>query len=690
MKFSKKIVKWRIPILIITLLLMIPAVFGMISTKINYDMLNYLPDNIDTVIGQDELLNEFGKGAFSLIIVEDMSNDDVASLKSQIEEVDHVESVIWYNSIADLSIPMEMLPDDLYDTFNKENSTMMAVFFDSSTSAETTMQAINDIRSLCGKQCFVSGMSAMVADLKKLCEQEEPIYVAIAVVLAVIAMLVFLDSWLAPILFLVSIGFMILLNLGTNFFLGEISYITKALSAILQLAVTMDYSIFLWNTYNEQKFKNNLGRDDAMAVAIKETLTSVIGSSVTTIAGFIALCFMSFTLGFDLGIVMAKGVLFGVIGSVTVLPALILIFDKPLQKTMHKPLISGTDKLADKIIKIFPVFLIIFCLLVAPAYYGYSKTNSEVYYQISESLPDDLDFQIANQKLSEEYNVGSTHMLLVNADLDTDDVRAMINEMEDVDGVEYVLSLESVVGSRISEDILPESITSLLKGDKWELMMIGSEYSVASDEVNNQIDELNTILKNYDDSGLLIGEAPCTKDMIEITDTDFQVVNLISIIAIFIIILLVEKSITLPVILIAIIELAIFINLGLPHYFGQSLPFIAPICISTIQLGATVDYAILMTTRYKSERIKGGDKKSSIKTALATSIPSIIVSGAGLFAATFGVAMYSDIDMISSMCMLMARGAIISMICVIIFLPSALMLLDKVVCKTTLGMTKLK
>ncbi len=690
MKFSKKIVKWRIPILVITLLLMIPAVFGMISTKINYDMLNYLPDNIDTVIGQDELLNEFGKGAFSLIIVEDMSNDDVASLKSQIEEVDHVESVIWYNSIADLSIPMEMLPDDLYDAFNKENSTMMAVFFDSSTSAETTMQAINDIRSLCGKQCFVSGMSAMVADLKELCEQEEPIYVAIAVVLAVIAMLVFLDSWLAPILFLVSIGFMILLNLGTSFFLGEISYITKALSAILQLAVTMDYSIFLWNTYNEQKFKNNLGRDDAMAVAIKETLTSVIGSSVTTIAGFIALCFMSFTLGFDLGIVMAKGVLFGVIGSVTVLPALILIFDKPLQKTMHKPLISGTDKLADKIIKIFPVFLIIFCLLVAPAYYGYSKTNSEVYYQISESLPDNLDFQIANQKLSDEYNVGSTHMLLVNADLDTDDVRAMIDEMEDVDGVEYVLSLESVVGSRISEDILPESITSLLKGDKWELMMIGSEYSVASDEVNNQIDELNTILKNYDESGLLIGEAPCTKDMIEITDTDFQVVNLISIIAIFIIILLVEKSITLPVILIAIIELAIFINLGLPHYFGQSLPFIAPICISTIQLGATVDYAILMTTRYKSERIRGGDKKSSIKTALATSIPSIIVSGAGLFAATFGVAMYSDIDMISSMCMLMARGAIISMICVIIFLPSALMLLDKVVCKTTLGMTKLK
>ncbi len=690
MKFSKAIVKWRIPILIITLLLMIPAVFGMISTKINYDMLTYLPDNIDTVIGQDELLDEFGKGAFSMIIVENMSDEDVATLKSQIEDVDHVESVIWYNSIADLSVPMEMLPDELYDAFNKENSTMMAVFFDSSTSAETTMQAINDIRSLCGKQCFVSGMSAMVADLKKLCEQEEPIYVAIAVVLAVIAMIVFLDNWIAPFIFLISIGLMILLNLGTNIFLGEISYITKALSAILQLAVTMDYSIFLWSTYNEQKFLKKLDRDDAMAVAIKETLTSVIGSSVTTIAGFIALCFMSFTLGFDLGIVMAKGVLLGVIGSVTVLPSLILICDKPLQKTMHKPLIHKTDKLAEKIIKIFPVFLIIFCLLVAPAYYGYSKTNSEVYYQIAESLPSDLDFQIANQKLSNEYNVGTTHMLLVNSDVDTDDVRAMVKEMENVDGVEYVLSLESVVGSRIPESVLPESITSLLKGDKWELMMIGSEYSVASDECNDQIDKLNTILKSYDESGLLIGEGPCTKDMIEITDTDFQVVNLISIIAIFIIILLVEKSITLPVILIAIIELAIFINLGLPHYFGQSLPFIAPICISTIQLGATVDYAILMTTRYKSERIRGENKRSAIKIALTTSIPSIIVSGAGLFAATFGVALYSDIDMISSMCMLMARGAIISMICVIIFLPAALMLCDKVICKTTLGMTKIK
>lgn len=690
MKFSKAIVKWRIPILIITLLLMIPAVFGMISTRINYDMLTYLPDNIDTVIGQDELLNEFGKGAFSMIIVEDMSDEDVASLKSQIEDVDHVESVIWYNSIADLSVPMEVLPDELYDAFNKENSTMMAVFFDSSTSAETTMQAINDIRGLCGKQCFVSGMSAMVADLKDLCEQEEPIYVAIAVVLAVIAMIVFLDNWIAPFIFLISIGLMILLNLGTNIFLGEISYITKALSAILQLAVTMDYSIFLWSTYNEQKFLKKLDRNEAMAVAIKETLTSVVGSSVTTIAGFIALCFMSFTLGFDLGIVMAKGVLLGVIGSVTVLPSLILIFDKPLQKTMHRPLIHKTDKLAEKIIKVFPVFLIIFCLLIAPAYYGYSKTNSEVYYQIAESLPSDLDFQVANKNLSDEYNVGTTHMLLVNADLDTDDVRSMVKEMENVDGVEYVLSLESVIGSRIPESVFPESITSILKGDKWELMMIGSEYSVASDECNDQIDELNTILKNYDESGLLIGEGPCTKDMIEITDTDFQVVNLVSIIAIFIIILLVEKSITLPVILIAIIELAIFINLGLPHFFGQSLPFIAPICISTIQLGATVDYAILMTTRYKSERIRGGDKKSSVKTALSMSIPSIIVSGAGLFAATFGVALYSDIDMISSMCMLMARGAIISMICVIIFLPAALMLCDKVICKTTLGMTKIK
>jgi len=688
MKFGKTVVKWRIPILILALILMIPSIFGFIGTRVNYDMLDYLPEDMETVIGQNELMKDFGKGAFSFIIAENMSNKDVAALKEKITRVEHVDTVIWYDSLADLSIPMEMLPDEIYSAFNTENTTMMAVFFDSATSADVTMDAIREIRTICGKQCFVSGLSALVTDLKDLCEREEPIYVGIAVVLACIAMFLLLDSWLIPIVFLASIGMMILLNLGSNFFFGEISYITKALSAVLQLAVTMDYSIFLWHSYNEQCMKYN-DKKEAMAIAINETLTSVVGSSTTTIAGFIALCFMTFTLGLDLGIVMAKGVLFGVIGCVTVLPALILILDKPLQKTRHRSLIPDTDKLAKGVVKVFPLFIVIFAVILPPAYYGYKKSNSEVYYDMGECLPEDIDYVIANSKLRETFDIGSTHMLLVDASVPAKYVRAMIKEMEQVDGVKYVLGLESVIGSRVPEEILPESITSVLKSDKWKLMLINSEYKVASDNVNNQIDVLNSIVKKYDKNGMLIGEAPCMKDMIETTDKDFKVVNAVSIIAIFVIILLVEKSISLPFILIAVIELAIFINLGLPHYFGQSLPFIAPICISTIQLGATVDYAILMTTRYKSERIGGNSKKEAVHIALTTSIPSIIVSGMGLFAATFGVAVYSDIDIIASMCMLMARGAIISMLLVIFVLPALLMLCDKLVCKTTLGMLKI-
>jgi len=688
MKFGKTVVKWCIPILILALILMIPSTFGFIGTRVNYDMLDYLPEDMETVIGQNELMKDFGKGAFSFIIAENMSNKDVAALKEKITRVEHVDTVIWYDSLADLSIPMEMLPDEIYSAFNTENTTMMAVFFDSATSADVTMDAIREIRTICGKQCFVSGLSALVTDLKDLCEREEPIYVGIAVVLACIAMFLLLDSWLIPIVFLASIGMMILLNLGSNFFFGEISYITKALSAVLQLAVTMDYSIFLWHSYNEQCMKYN-DKKEAMAIAINETLTSVVGSSTTTIAGFIALCFMTFTLGLDLGIVMAKGVLFGVIGCVTVLPALILILDKPLQKTRHRSLIPDTDKLAKGVVKVFPLFIVIFAVILPPAYYGYKKSNSEVYYDMGECLPEDIDYVIANSKLRETFDIGSTHMLLVDASVPAKYVRAMIKEMEQVDGVKYVLGLESVIGSRVPEEILPESITSVLKSDKWKLMLINSEYKVASDNVNNQIDVLNSIVKKYDKNGMLIGEAPCMKDMIETTDKDFKVVNAVSIIAIFVIILLVEKSISLPFILIAVIELAIFINLGLPHYFGQSLPFIAPICISTIQLGATVDYAILMTTRYKSERIGGNSKKEAVHIALTTSIPSIIVSGMGLFAATFGVAVYSDIDIIASMCMLMARGAIISMLLVIFVLPALLMLCDKLVCKTTLGMLKI-
>lgn len=689
MRFSRAVVKYRVLILVLAVLLLVPSVIGMINVRINYDMLDYLPSDMDTVIGQNKLMEEFGKGAFSFIIVEDMPEKDVAKLTEKIKAVDHVETVLWYNSIADMSIPMEIIPEELYSEFNRENSTMMAVFFDSATSADDTMNAIREIRSIAGKQCFVSGMSALVTDLKDLCEKEEPIYVGIAVVLALLAMMLFLDGWLVPFVFLASIGIMVVINLGTNYFLGEISYITKALSAVLQLAVTMDYSIFLWHSYNEQRerFDDN---KEAMAHAINETLTSVIGSSVTTVAGFAALCFMSFTLGRDLGIVMAKGVVLGVLGCVTVLPAMVLLLDKPLQRTKHKSIIPDMNKVASGVTKKFPIFLCVFALLIAPAFYGYKKSNSEVYYDMGQCLPEDMEYVIANSKLSEDFNIASTHMVLVDSSIPGKSIRSMIKEMEKVDGVKYVLGLESVVGSAVPEEIIPESILSILKSDKWELLLINSEYKVASDAVNDQITELNGIIKKYDPSAMLIGEAPCMKDMIETTDRDFRVVNAVSIVAIFLIIAIVEKSISLPFVLISVIELAIFINLGIPHYAGQSLLFIAPICISTIQLGATVDYAILMTTRYKAERISGKDKRTSVTTALATSIPSIIVSGMGLFAATFGVAIYSDIDIISSMCMLMARGAVISMLCVIFILPALLMLFDKLICATTLGMGKKK
>lgn len=688
MRAAKAIVKNRVLILIISLALMIPSVFGMLNTRINYDMLNYLPDDMDTVIGQDTLKEDFGKGAFSFIIVEDMPAKDVAALKEKIEAVDHVDTVLWYDSLADLSVPMELLPDKLYDAFNQGNATMMAVFFDSATSEDVTMDAIRDIRAIAGKQCFVSGMSALVTDLKDLCEQEEPIYVALAVACACAAMMLLLDGWLVPFVFLASIGMCIVFNLGSNYFFGEISYITKALSAVLQLAVTMDYSIFLWHSYNEQ-LQQNSDHNEAMAVAIHETFASVIGSSITTIAGFIALCFMSFTLGRDLGIVMAKGVLLGVIGCVTILPSMVLLLDKPLQKTRHKSLIPDMGGFAKGVCKHFPVFLVIFALLIAPAYYGYDKTNDEVYYDMGQCLPEDIDYVIANSKLAEDFDISSTHMLLVDASLPTRDVRDMIDEMEQVDGVKYVLSLESVVGPLVPEDILPDSVRSLLNDGQWELMLINSEYKVASDAVSDQLDSLNAILKKYDDTGMLIGEAPCMKDMIDTTDHDFQVVNAVSIVAIFVIIALVEKSISLPFVLIAVIELAVFINLGLPHYFGQSLPFIAPICISTIQLGATVDYAILMTTRYKSERLNGNERKAAVYTALRTSAPSVIVSGLGLFAATFGVAVYSNIDIVGSMCMLMARGAIISVVLVLLVLPALLILCDGIICRTTKGMTHL-
>lgn len=684
MKLAKAIVKSRFVILIVSLALLVPAALGMIFTRTNYDMLNYLPDSLETVQGQQYLLDDFGKGAFSFLIFENVDDKDIAKTEEKIKQVDHVDTVLWYDDIADLSIPKEILPDKIYDAFNSGDETLMAVFFDTSSSADETMDAITEIRSIAGEQCLVSGISAMVTDLRDLCEREETIYVGIAVVLAVIAMMVFMDNWIIPFVFLASIGISILVNLGSNYFMGEISYITKALAAVLQLAVTMDYSIFLWHSYGEKKGIYS-DHKEAMAAAIHETFRSVIGSSVTTVAGFIALCFMTFTLGRDLGIVMAKGVLLGVIGCVTVLPSLILILDKPLEKTMHKSLIPSTTKFAKGLVKIFPVFLVLFALLITPAYYGYDRTNNEVYYDLSQSLPEDMSNVIANTKLKEDFGVGTTEMVLVDSSVSSKDKRNMISEMEDVDGVKTVLGLESVVGSMVPEDMLPESITSVLKGDKWELMLVSSEYKTASPEISDQLKSLNSVLHKYDESGMLIGEAALTNDLIDITSVDFQVVNTISIVAIFIIIALVEKSISLPFILVAVIELAIFINLGLPHYMGQSLPFIAPICISTIQLGATVDYAILMTTRYKKERSLGNDKRTAVTIALDTSIPSVIVSAMGLFAATIGVAIYSDVDMIGSLCALMARGAIISMFCVILVLPAMFMLFDKLIGVTTLG-----
>ena len=659
MKLGKAVVKSRFVILILAVALMIPSALGMAFTRVNYDILSYLPDNLDTIKGQDYLLDDFGKGAFSFLIFENMDDKDVAATEEKIKEIDHVDTVLWYDDFADISIPKEMLPDKIYDAFNSGNATMMAVFFDTSTSADETMNAIEEIRSVAGKQCFVSGMSAMITDMKDMFEEQEMTYVAIAVVLAVIAMMIFMDNWIIPFVFLASIAVAILVNMGSNYFMGEVSFITKALAAVLQLAVTMDYSIFLWHSYEEQKgiCENH---KQAMAVAIHETVRSVIGSSITTVAGFIALCFMTFTLGLDLGIVMAKGVILGVISCVTVLPSLILVLDKPLEKTMHKSLIPSTKKLATGLVKIFPVFLVMFAALVYPFYSAYSQTNNEIYYDLSESLPEDMANVIANTKLKDEFGVGTTHMVLVDSSLSAKDARNMTNELEKVDGVKYVLGLESVVGSLVPEEVLPDSITSVLKNDKWELMLINSEYKTATDPMAKQIDELNKIITKYDKDGLLIGEAACTNDLVNITTVDFQVVNAISIVA-------------------------IFINLGIPHLMGESLPFITPICISTIQLGATVDYAILMTTRYKKERYLGNDKRTSVITALETSIPSIIVSAMGLFAATIGVAFYSDVDLISSICKLLARGAVISMFCVTLILPAMFMLFDKVIAKTTLG-----
>lgn len=685
-KLGRGIVKARIPILVISILLLIPAALGYINTRVNYDILYYLPKEIDTMQGQDILLDEFQKGAYAIVVVDGMHGRELTKLEDKIENVDHVAKLISYNSIVGGDIPLEMIPEKLRSQFynSDKDSTMLAIFFDDTTSSDGTMNAIKEIRKVTDGQCFISGMSAVVTDTKTLSEKETPIYVLIAVILACIVLALFMDSFLVPVFFMLSIGIAIVYNLGSNYFMGEVSYITKALAAVLQLGVTLDYSIFLWHSYKEMKEEYGDDHKEAMAHAIASTITSVVGSSITTVAGFIALCFMSFTLGMDLGVVMAKGVVFGVICCVTVLPALILTFDKALEKTMHREILPARfDKLAGFIVNHAWIFIVIFVALLGPAIYGYQHTN--VYYDLAETLPANLDCSIANKKLEENFDVNSIYMILADSELNSKDANKMMTEIKDLDGVTFALGLDSAIGNEIPKELIPESLKSELVSDKHQIMMVGSDYKVASDEINNQITTIQDIAKKYDSTSMVIGEAPCTKDLITITDTDFKRVSAVSIGAIIVIILLVFKSISLPVVLVAAIEFAIFINMGLPYYLGTTIPFIASVVIGTIQLGATVDYAILMTTRYKRERFAGATKKEAITTALSTSIPSIIVSALGFFAATFGVGLISSVDMIGSLCSLMARGAIVSMIVVIFVLPSLFVLLDKIIIHTSMG-----
>lgn len=689
-KFGKFISKHHVIVLIVSILLIIPAVFGMVNTRVNYDMLSYLPDDLDTVKGQDILLNEFGKGAFSYVIVENMEDNEVAKLREQIIKVNHVSDAIWYDSIASIDIPKEVLPDKIYDAFNSENSTIIAVFFDSSSSSEETIEAVEQIRKITDKKVFISGISALVVDLKNLCEKEEPIYVAIAVACALLAMMIFSDCWITPILFLINIAMAILYNMGTNFVFGSISYITKALVAVLQLAVTMDYSIFLWHSYQDMK-KQHDDNVEAMAYAIKETFISIASSSLTTIAGFLALCFMSYKIGKDLGIVMAKGVVFGLISCVTILPSLILIFDKLISKTMHKSLIPNMNKFSGFITKNYLAFVIIAICLFIPSTIGYAK--KPIYYDFTKILEtedgeginqDDILSIVADMKLKEEYGVSSTHMILCDAKMNATKATTMLSELEKVNGVKLVLGYNSLVSDTIPEEIIPDRLTSILKSNNWQLILVNSEYTASTTDCNNQLENLNKIIKNYDDNAMLIGEATCTKDLISITDVDFKVVSLVSIAFIFVIILFTFKSITLPVILVAIIEFAIFLNLGLTFYTKTDMAFIIPVCISTIQLGSSVDYAILLTSKYKKERLNNEDRKEAVKDALASSSSSIITSAFGMFFATIGVAIYSEINVISTMCNLLARGAIFSMLAVLIVLPGLLIIFDKVICKTSL------
>ena len=683
LKFSQWLVKHKAIVLVLGVLLIIPCAIGFINTRVNYDILSYLPKDIDTMKGQDILKEEFGQGGFSFVMVDGMTDKEVAEMADKLAEVDHVSKVICYQSLTDLNVPKEVLPQKVYDMFNKGDTTMMAVLFDDTTSADVTLEAIDKMRDITSEQCFISGMSAITTDMKHLSDSESIIYSVIAVILVSIVLIFAMDSFLIPVFFMLSIGLAIVWNLGTNFMMGEISFITQALALVLQLGVTMDYSIFLYHSYKEQLQYYPDDHNEAMAHAITATISSVVGGSTTTIAGFLAMCFMSFTLGLDLGIVMSKGVVCGVIACVTVLPAMILMFDKAIEKTSHKDLMPSFSKTSNFISKHSWIFITMALVLLIPAYYGYKNYN--VYYKLDSTLPSDLQSVVANSKLQEEFNMNSTHILMADASLDAKQARNMIDEMNDVDGVQYAVGFNSLVGSAIPEEVIPDSVKEVLKGDEYQFILIGSEYEVATDEVNDQVAELNDIAAKYDDKAMLIGEAPATKDLITITDHDFQVVSILSIAAVFLIILVSFKSISLPIILVSVIELAIMINLGIAYFTNTDLPFIASVVIGTIQLGATVDYAILMTTRYRTERYSGKDKKEAVGIALNTSIKSIVTSALGFFAATVGVAVYSKIGLISSLCMLLARGALISMVIVATVLPSLLLLLDKIICKTSAG-----
>lgn len=684
-KFGKSVVRFRIPILILSFMLLVPAGIGYMNTRINYDILSYLPDDIETMQGQDVLLDEFGTGAFSVAVVQGMDEKQAAALKREIEDAGHVKKVLWYDSLADLSLPMDFLPEEAGEAFNnkEKNATLMIIMMDTSMSADETLDAVEEIRGLTKQQCLLSGMSAVVADIKKICNSEAVMYVVIASVLSAIVLSLTMDSFLIPFFFLLSIGMAIVYNLGTNMLAGEISFITQALAAVLQLAVTMDYSIFLWHSYQENQKRFPGDKKRAMAHAISNTVSSVVGSSITTVAGFLAMCFMTFTLGLDLGIVMAKGVVFGVIGCVTILPSMILVFDWAIEKTRHRAIIPDLGRIGDFVTKKYVVFIVLFLAILGPALYGY--THNKVYYDLAGTLPKDLESVMANTELEEDFGMGATHVIIADSGLEAKKARAMMEELKDVNGVKLAIGLDSILGPAVPEEFVPDSYKKALDNGKYQMIFIASEYKTATDEANAQCDTIKQIIKQYDSTAMLIGEAPCTQDLITITDKDFKTVSAVSIVLIFIIIAVVLKSISLPVILVSVIEFAIFINMGIPSYTGTVLPFIASIVIGTIQLGATVDYAILMTNKYKKARYQGKGRQEAVSCALNSSLQSVFVSALSFFAATFGVGLYSSIDMISALCVLLARGAVISLFVVAFILPAMFMVFDKIICKTSAG-----